>query len=77
MSGADRIWATDRNGIVQATDWRESPWPCYLRSTPTREAAEEMREALQLVRMSRGWQYLSAEAKAVLDAALHKAEGHE
>jgi hypothetical protein len=38
-------------------------------------AAPELLEALQLVRMSTGWQYLSDESRAVIDDALSKALG--
>lgn len=37
--------------------------------------ATELLSALQLVRMSAGWQVLSAESRQVIDAALAKAEG--
>lgn len=38
-------------------------------------AAPDLYYALALVRMSMGWQYLSEESRAVIDAALAKALG--
>lgn len=40
-------------------------------------AAPDMLAALQLVRMSAGWQYLSDESRAVIDAAIAKATGEQ
>lgn len=40
-------------------------------------AAPDMLGALWLVRMSAGWQHLSGESKAVIDAALAKATGEQ
>jgi hypothetical protein len=38
-------------------------------------AAPEMLEALHLAGMSAGWQYMTAETRAVIEAAIAKAEG--
>lgn len=48
---------------------------CLQRDQWLLGAADELLAALQLVRMSAGWQYLSDESKTVIDAALRAATG--
>lgn len=40
-----------------------------------REAAPELLEALHVVGMSAGWQYMTMETRALVEAAIAKAEG--
>lgn len=49
----------------------------FAHSGPVTAAAPDLLAALQLVRMSAGWQYLSDESKTVIDAALRAATGDQ
>jgi hypothetical protein len=60
---------------------REIDGVMYCRTSPdgewTRKLSDleaQLLQALELVRMSRGWQYLSEEARDVIDAALGAAK---
>lgn len=57
----------------------EGRWPSqeHIASERVRDAAPDLLEALQLVRMSFAWQVFSDEAKAVIDAAIARARGEQ
>lgn len=88
MSGVKHTpckWSVSvKNGVVsvQATDEIGQPLDVCAMSNFDMEAnarliaaAPDLLEALQLVRMSFGWQVLSDETKSVIDAAITRATG--
>jgi hypothetical protein len=81
-NGDKKIVAPNRDGLAShetlMCDTNYYPWcPSEDADWHLIAAAPEMLKALELVRMSNGWRYMSPESQAVIVAATAKATGSQ